>query len=137
MIEDKQDEGLYLLDHIDKHIPDEFVKGIDSVVEKIRSCMNRADYDKVNECVEESFEMIQNEIKDVYSQSILTAFIIKSSCYRFFLPAVQASQDFFGELWYELAKEGDPILIDSYIVRCYEIAAKRKAYDGFCQGYRG
>lgn len=136
-----QTEAQYLLDHIDKHIPDDFVERIESIAESIKSSMHQNEYDEANRMVHTGVKMIRDEIQDTYCRSISLSFLIDIAGYAFFLDGVELADELFCEEWGHLTQQKDMILLNSYTMRADHLIDKRNMYYQleryFCQGCKG
>lgn len=116
------------ISHLEEHIPDDFIKRIEALAERVKSNMKQKNYDATNELIVKGVEMIRTGIHDAYSRSILAAFLIEYANYGFSLEGVRIADELFGEGWEILVKEGDSILLNSYIQRGSHIAIYRSLY---------
>lgn len=134
MIENEILEDEYRRKHREKHIPVGFIARLDIISDKIEQSMQAEDLQQADYYIETGIEMIKNEINDAYCKSILAAFLIDSTEYRFDISSVDKAYDIFGSGWDVLVKEGDTILLNSWAYWCNKIVAFRSLYAEHSQG---
>lgn len=123
---DKEDE--YRSEYREKHVPVGFIKRIEPLSKEIERCMEKQDFECANDLLEEGIGMIQNEIRDDYCVGVLAAYLIASAHYCFAIEGVQRAYDLFGSTWESLVKEGDTILLNSWVFWCNNITIQRSLY---------